>query len=57
MSETLNDLTDCQMNFIDEFMRTGDKKKALVTTWYDVNCKHSTMTAPASIRGCMRTSS
>jgi len=48
MSESINDLTDYQLKFIDEFMKTGDKKKALIAAGYNGKGKHSTMTGIAN---------
>ena len=42
------DLTDRQMKFVDEYMKCGDKKQALLNSGYEGKGKHSTVTSIAS---------
>lgn len=43
----INELTEYQMKFVDAYMKTGDKKKALIAAGYKGKGKHSTMTSMA----------
>jgi len=44
----LSELTEYQLKFIDEFMKTGDKKKALYAAGYVGKGKHSTVVSQAA---------
>ena len=45
---SLNELTEYQMRFVDEYMKTGDKMKSLRAAGYAGKGKYSTMTSMAN---------